>query len=233
MTTVIFHGLLAKKFGDRVKLHIGNLNSLFVAIDAIKIGFLNFIKEKQKQNQFYSYCVQGESKEIYIFPSLIGAGANFGIILGFLIGGFIGGAIIWATGLYKSPIFWKVIGIIFQVAGMIVNFFMPGLGFVLQAIGSGIQTYGNILEAEKKAQKMKISRQIHAGGQAMGIEARGKSYNFNSSVNLQGQGKLVALGYGKMKVGSSLISISMKSFNPNLTFEDEVFKGDQNVQIYG
>jgi predicted phage tail protein len=233
MTTVIFHGLLAKKFGSHVKLHLGNLNFLFVAIDAVKVGFLNFIKEKQKENQFYSFCTKREIKEIHIFPSLIGAGRNFGIILGFLMFGAIGGAIIWATGLYKSPLFWKIIGIMFQVAGMILNIFVPGAGFVLQAIGTAIQAYGSVLEAEQKAEKYNnITRRLSAGGGSAAIEIKGRSYVFDSFANLSKQGNLVTLGYGKVKVGSLLISTNVRNFETNSFFEKETSFTNENY-IYG
>jgi predicted phage tail protein len=242
MTVIKFYGSLAKKFGSEIKLHIGNLKFLFSAIDSVKPGFINFMKEKEKNCQFYLMSKILKENVIEIFPSIAGAGiiAAFYAIIGF------GGALlqskimmafglIYFTGLYKSPTFWKIVGYTLQVIGAILAFtpFAP-LGFLLSILGGIAVGYGNYLEAMQNLEKMnKNQPKMSGGGDASIVTANGKSYVFNRTINLATQGSIVPIVYGKLKIGSKLIAVNIKTTDSSLAFEGEAFNLNQFVEIYG
>jgi predicted phage tail protein len=234
MTVIKFHGSLAKKFGSEIKLHIGNLKFLFSAIDSVKPGFINFIKEKEKNCQFYSYSRKQDEKIINIFPSLIGFGRLFGNIFGFLLFGVIGFGIIKLLGWDKKPLFWKIVGYTLQVIGAIISFTFPAVGFVISALGSIAVGYGNYLEAMQNLEKMnKNQPKMSSGGDASIVTANGKSYIFDRTINLATQGSIVPIVYGKLKIGSKLIAANIKTTDSSLAFEGEAFNLNQFVEIYG
>lgn len=242
MTVIKFHGLLAKKFGSEIKLHLGNLKFLNSAIDSVRPGFINFLKEKEKNFQFYQVSKKSDQKIIEIFPSTLGSGFIASFFVGFIAflltsKWMVVFGLVYFTGLYKNPTFWKVIGYTLQVIGTILMFtpFAP-LGFLLSIMGGIAVGYGNYLEAMQKIEKMKNnyrSQDASFGGDANIIAANGKSYIFNRTINLATQGSAVQIVYGKLKIGSKLIAINLKSTESSLVFDGEPWNSNEAIQIYG
>ena len=74
MTTVKIYGLLSKEFGETIKIHLGKINDVLIAIDAVKNGFRKKINELNKNK--LSYCIQidKKNKTLYILPIIGGSG---------------------------------------------------------------------------------------------------------------------------------------------------------------
>lgn len=234
MTVVRFHGLLAKKFGSQIKLHLGNLNFLCSAIDSIKIGFINFIKEKEKNCQFFLISKKLNEKIIDIYPALIGSGNTFAYLFLATLFGIGGFGIIYAFGWHKSPTFWKIIGYTLQVVGFVLSFWNPLIGFAISTLGGIAVGYGNYLEAMQALEKMRAKQQkLSGGGDARIVDVYGKAYIFNRTINLATQGSQISIVYGKLKLGSKLISINVKSTNSNLAFDGEPWNSNEAAEIYG
>ena len=50
MTTVKIYGLLSKEFGTTIKIHLGKINDVLIAIDAVKNGFRKKVNELSRSN---------------------------------------------------------------------------------------------------------------------------------------------------------------------------------------
>lgn len=74
MTTVKIYGLLSKEFGETIKIHLGRINDVLIAIDAVKNGFRKKINELNKNK--LSYCIQidKKNKTLCILPIIGGSG---------------------------------------------------------------------------------------------------------------------------------------------------------------
>lgn len=74
MTTVKIYGLLSKEFGTTIKIHLGRINDVLIAIDAVKNGFRKKINELNKNNLNYSVEIEKRNKIIHILPIIGGSG---------------------------------------------------------------------------------------------------------------------------------------------------------------
>lgn len=74
MTTVKLYGLLSKEFGSTIKIHLGKINDVLNAIDAIKTGFRKKINELNSLK--FNYCLEIDKKNkiIHILPAIGGSG---------------------------------------------------------------------------------------------------------------------------------------------------------------
>jgi predicted phage tail protein len=229
MTVIKFHGLLAKKFGDELKLHLGSLNYLNSAIDAVKPGFINFLKKSEQNSQFYSVSKNLNENVINIYPCIIGSGPAIPVIFAVLL---VIGITVAAVGIAtKNATLLKIAGYIFAIASLIApnpaTFF---LATILQAVASG---YGNYLEAMQALQRMKFPKQtLSSGGDASLVATNGKSYLFARTINMATQGTGVPIVYGKLRLGSKLILVSIKSCDSNKEFEEESWTYS-NLEAYG
>jgi predicted phage tail protein len=85
MTTIVLHGLLAQKFGKKIKIHLGRLCDFAVALDTVKQGFREFILKLNKQNQGYSMVLENNGKEIHLIPSIGGSGRTLLMIVAIVL----------------------------------------------------------------------------------------------------------------------------------------------------
>ena len=74
MTTVKIYGLLSKEFGTTIKIHLGKINDVLIAIDAVKNGFRKKVNELSKSNFNYSLEIDKKNKTIHILPIIGGSG---------------------------------------------------------------------------------------------------------------------------------------------------------------
>jgi predicted phage tail protein len=205
MTNVVIHGILGKKFGTSIKLKVGNFKFLVLAIDSIKNGFREEMMKLSKNGMNYEIIFN--QNQVDIVPSIIGSGNTF----------------------------YKIFGIILQVIGAILMFtpFWP-IGMALSASGAALYGYGSKLEAIQKMEEMfaKMAEQQKgkaAGGGTKLTGGQGKSYAFGVDLNLSSQGSMVSIGYGKMKLGSNVIAVSMKHNPTNIDFEQNAISVSNNV----
>lgn len=191
MKTVKLLGELGKEFGKSFKLDISNPLEAFKALSINFPKFKQYLIDSEKNGIAYRVIVgkQDQSLDdlqnpsgkqiIKIVPVLIGAGGNGGIqaILGIAIV-----ALMW-----WNPMGWAAVGSVGAI-GLQTGY---GIG-VAMAIGGVAQM---------------ISPQPNLSAQDANNQPDNKpSYTFNGAVNTSAQGYPVPVGYGRMMVGSAVIS---------------------------
>ena len=214
MTNIHIKGILGKKFGTLFKISVSNALSALNAIDSNRSGFINELFNLNKRN--INYCMICDSeyvndsnqllerkniKNIYIIPIIVGSGTVVATALGLAT----------STGL--------------TAAGQVVAFLVNTV--ISTAVSLGI----SFLMSSINKQAAPPQQSISVGGATAIIEAKGKSYIFSNSINTTEQGSAIPIGYGKMKVASSILSASIKSYPTNINVNNE-FKILENSSAF-
>jgi predicted phage tail protein len=110
----------------------------------------------------------------------------------------------------NSDIIQAIIGVILIIVGIIVAFFVLPLGVAIAIAGVGLLASG-IVGLLTKPPKFEDFREIESGGKT--------SYLFSGPANIIGEGGPVPVGYGRLIVGSQVISAAyvIRDFNVNDT----------------
>jgi predicted phage tail protein len=219
MTTIILNGILGKIFRKNFKLHLGRINDFANAIDSIFKNFKLKLKELAEKGYNYVYRYDEKNKELNIIPLIGGSGKTVLIVIAviiiilavifapFTIAGFA--SLLGSTGSAGAAAAAAGASLSFaQLAGvyLVQTLFMTGISLLIQ---------GLMMEPLKTPQA-----ELRAtGGAVYASAAAGKSYVFTGTRNIATQGTSVPIGYGRMKVGSRLVHLTMKSFSTSLTFE--------------
>ena len=202
--TVILHGELAKKYGDRHELDIATPGEAIRAFCANYPDFQTFVGESETRNVGYKVIVDNEvmpdvaalglpfSKTVRIVPVIGGAKSA--------LGGILMGALLIAGAVFFAP---AVVGALgptlgmgaeaFGIAGFSVSYTQIALFGVSMLLGGVSQ----LLAPHPKAT---------AGGAQSTNTA---SYLFNGPVNTTAQGYPVPVGYGRLIVGGAVISAGL------------------------
>lgn len=221
MIEVNLHGILKKKFGGKHKLDIDTPQEAIRALDANFKDFRSFLyKNEQITYKIYvdkkpltekeeiSVSLKGKSV-VHIFPKVKG---RFEMIQGLLEGGFTGAGGLgdWAAG--------SGLGYGFDYLGGLINpdgdgWFDSFGGFFgnLSDLASGLSfEYGNwaLLEGFKQ-ELIDDPEPPSLGENAAPTLKSTTSYTFQRPMNNVTQGVPVPLGYGRLRVGSHVISSSM------------------------
>lgn len=194
MTTITLHGILAKEFGDVFNMKIHRAINTIKAIDVNRKDFKKRIFELSREGFNYTMIVDGkkitelEELNIQKEPQEIHL---VPLIIG--SGGFIAAAAIFggtALGIAGGGLTAAF------VTASIIN------AVVLTALSVGLQML--------LAPKPDAGPQISATTKALS-----ESFAFSNKANAAAQGSPVPVGYGRLKVGSQLIQMSVKSFPQN------------------
>lgn len=205
MTNIHVYGILAKKFGSKFSLCVNNVHSALRGIDANKEGFLKYLKELNEKNLNYCVVVDGQLiqnkfeiiekksiKNIYILPLIVGSGE------------LAGAALVSALAITGTAA-----TIVSNVVAFVVN----------AAISMAISF---LTSALTKSSAPPVEQQvISVGGATATVEARGKSFVFSNSINSASQGSAIPIGYGKLRIPSSVIQINVKNYDANLNYFSE------------
>jgi len=207
MTKIYIKGILAKKFGSFFEGFVKDAYSAIRLIDANKNGFLKSLLNLNNENVFYAIICDGKLIEtenqflekrkiqtINIVPIIVGSGAAVAIALNLVTSA---GALTLAGTI--------VAGVVNAVIGTVISL---GISFLMNAIN-------------KQANPQIAQQRVAVGGGVSTIESKGRSYIFSNKQNLTSQGSAIPVGYGKMKISSSLIHASVKSYPTNQTAQDE------------
>lgn len=193
MITVILYGHLAKKYG---KLHKIAANSPAEVVRAFCSNFKDFKKDIIQDGQaYYKVLVGGENrsdqldlntnKTIKLVPVIAGKGGLGKIILGAALIYFsmgIGSGALGATFLDGS---------------------MTAVGF----LGSAMSSIGWSMVLGGVSQLLFSPPKVSTG---LGERPENKpSYAFGGAVNVTGQGNPVPICYGRLRVGSQVISTGL------------------------
>ena len=188
MTTIKLHGLLAKEYQDQFVLNIVKPQDVVRAIDCNRKGFLKRFNELKRQGLHYDIIVDRghiskKIKQVDLVPVIVGSGA---VVAG--IAGIFGGGALATVG-------------------------------ATLAVGAGVAMLG-------KALKPKPEQRPDVGGTAatdtstpaqdepVTFQSRAAvaSMVFNNVANIASQGDPVPIGYGRLKIGSSVVQATIKSF---------------------
>ena len=191
MTNIILHGILAKEFGENFIMKIHKAANTIKAIDANRKDFNKRIFELSREGLNYTMIVDG--KKITELEELNIQKEPKEIHLVPLIvgsgGGFIIGAV--ATALGAGP-----------------GFATAGVGLFLANVVTGI-----IVATVSMGLQMLLAPKPDAGPQISATtKALSDSFNFSNRANVASQGTPIPVGYGRMKVGSQIIHMSIKSY---------------------
>jgi len=234
MTTINLYGKLAKKFGSKIKIHLGRLNDFVSAVDSVKNGFREELIKMHNEglDYFYDYG----KNEINVLPIFCGSGkALFLIIAIILIIMIVAAAAFMAAALASSGATLAGGGAVTTMSvlsgaaasatlagGAAIGF---GSSFLVGAIMFSFSAAVGMLVSgiQMMMQKTPDMQQQHAaaGGTVSSISDTTKSYVFNSLGNGATQGGAVPIGYGRYKIGSKIIGISVKNYSTNQNYTNE------------
>jgi predicted phage tail protein len=188
MTQVNLHGLLSFEFGESMRIFLRRPKDVFTAIDANKKNFYKRIIELAQIGCHYSIVVDGvdikDLKELELKKQHKVIDLVPVIIGTGGGGGFLGGVL--------------------AVVGIVTFFFNPGIGVAL--LGMGV----SMMLAPKPPSNAGTEPPKAAIGTASAIN---QSFYFSNIANLAQQGAPVPLGYGRLKIGSSVIQESSSSYS--------------------
>jgi len=221
MVEVNLHGILGKKFGKKHNLSVENTQEVVRALDANFPDFRRFLYENEQitykiyadrkplsAKEEIKVSLKGK-KSLHIFPRVRG---KFEMILGLFEGGLTGGGGVgdWAAG---STLGWG-----FDKLGDWANpggdgWFDSFGGFFgnLSHLASDLSyEYGNwaLLEGFKQ-ELIDDPEPPTLGEDAAPTLKSTTSYTFQRPMNNVQQGVPVPLGYGRLRVGSHVVSSSL------------------------
>lgn len=199
--TVILHGELARKYGVKHELDIATPGEAIRAFCANYPDFQSFVSESEIRNVGYKVIVDKElmsdvaelhlpfSQIVRIVPVIGGAKSAYG--------GILIGALLIAGAIFFAP---AVVGALGATQGLGAAAF--GVGGFSISYGQ-IALFGASLILGGVSQLLAPHPKSAAGGTQPTNTA---SYLFNGAVNTTAQGYPVPVGYGRMIVGSAVIS---------------------------
>lgn len=196
MRTIILLGELGKRYGRRHMLDVKTAAEAVRALCANFKDFAGFLQSSQERNVGYRVLNMREDldeeglhlpagQRIAIVPVVAGAIKFSDLFTG--VGAILTGAAIIAAAFLTGGVSIAATG--FLAGGLTTTFWGGvafGIGFSL-ALGGVAQLLAPTPEKPKEE----------------------KNYVFNGAVNTQAQGQPVPLGYGRMLVGSAVISASI------------------------
>jgi predicted phage tail protein len=187
MTNIILHGILAKEFGASFRMKIHKAANVFKAIDANRKNFNKRIVELSREGFNYTIIVDG--KKITELEELTIQREPQEINLVPLIIGSGGVLIVGALGFATG-------------AGTIGGFVASVISSVILAtISMGLQ--------------MLLAPKTDSAPISASTKALSESFAFSNKVNVASQGSAVPVGYGRLKVSSQVIQMSVKSYPQN------------------
>jgi predicted phage tail protein len=190
MTKVNLHGLLAFEFGKSMTFSLKRPKDVLYAINANKKNFYNKVIELSQIGCHYSIIVDGEDIKNLNELDLKKEPKVIDLV-----------PVIIGTGSSSG-----VLGGVLAVVG-IVAMFIPGLqGVGIALIGMGVQ----MMLTPKSTSGAGTEPPKAAIGTASAIN---QSFYFSNIANLAQQGAPVPLGYGRLKIGSSVIQESSSSYS--------------------
>lgn len=200
MTTVYLYGHLGRRFGHRWRLEVKTPAEALRAIMANKPAFrAHLLKHNQPGYQVLVGTAPLETVDALQYPS----------------GRQVIKIVPVVAGAGKDPVIGIIVGVVL-VAAAVVSFQYEILPFALTTVGGGLTLAGSaVMSVGFIGASLAIGglSQLLAG-QPMdpGIGERPEnqpSYMFDGAVNTLAQGHPVPVGYGRMRIGSAVISAGL------------------------
>ena len=191
MTTITLHGILAKEFGSCFYLNIRKAKDAISAINANYSHFSKRIVELSQEGLHYAIIVDGKNIKDHLELEVKTSPMTIDIIP-MICGSGIAVAAIGAIAMYASTL------------------------TAVTAIGAGFATAVGMVGAMLLSVgiQMMLAPNGAKAGKAPSIEVGGikESFIFSSKANLVEQGTPVPVGYGRLRIGSNVIAVSVKSY---------------------
>lgn len=194
MKVIRFYGALAKKFGKVHYLDVTTVQEGLYALSRMLGGYKEYMQTTGKDIQYAIFLGSqqllktelgrpfSEQEEVRVIPMIQGSGDIFRVILGITIIAFLGP---WSS-IGGTALFGTTVGAIATSIG--TSLILGGLGSALFGSGSPELQDQSTYETENRP-----------------------SYAFNGPVNTVKQGNPVPIGYGRLLVGSQVISAGLDS----------------------
>jgi predicted phage tail protein len=211
MTQVTLHGILAKEFRKTFSLAIKRPKEVFDAISCAHGNFRNRLVELANQGIHFTLLIDGkkittieelsigsDNQKIDIVPLICGAG-RVGMIIGVIALGALTAGAGWAMG-----------------AGLLAG--GATLGGVLVSVGIGIAMMGIQMALSPKPKMERPESTVNSAKQ---------SFLFSSKANVAEQGIPVPVGYGRLRVGSAVIQLTIKSYPQGFEKENALISAGQ------
>ncbi len=207
MTEVFIHGYLGQKYGKKFKFSLSKAKDVFRALDCQFEGFSNEIVKLSSQGMQYSIVVDDEEllsspdletkrkiKTIHIVPTVFGAGPVAAIVVG-VVAGAAGYALAGVAG-YAL------------LSSILISVALSAISYGIQALTTKPPSYNAVSQGGPAASTASTN-------------ATSKSFLFSNRENVASQGNPVPLGYGRLRVGASIIQENIKSYPNSISTFDE------------
>ena len=186
MTDVFIHGILAKEYQAHFKFNLKSSTDVLKAIDCNRECFMARIFQLQKEGFYYDVIIDKKRIKNAEDFKVLSKASRIDLVPVIIGSGFIGAAIQFLGGVLFPAATASLGAKVFAAVALAgISYLLtpkPDLGLPAQ----------QEISAEAAAQK--------------------ESYVFSGNVNLTRQGTPLPLGYGRLKVGSSVVQASVRSF---------------------
>lgn len=188
MTNVYIHGALGREFGRKFRFSLNRAKDVFFALDANKPGFWQRVLSLGKTGAHYQIVVDGQNISSPLDIQVKKNPQNIHIMP----------AICGSAGVVAA------VGLIVAVVGYAGTFGAVVSG-ILIAVGTAALSYGisNLLQKDQKTD---------VGSASATANALNKSFLFTNGENVAEQGNPVAIGFGRLRIGSAVIQSTIKSY---------------------
>lgn len=186
MTNVYIHGALGREFGRKFKFSLARAKDVFLALGANKKNFKSRLIELGKSGAHYSIVIDGKMATSDFLLNSNASPKEIHLM----------------PSVYGSAGVVAAIGVVLYAAAL----YAPEWAVAyLVAIGSAAISFGisNLLQKDQK---------IDVGSASATSTALNKSFLFSNGENIAEQGNPVPIGYGRLRIGSSVIQSTIKSF---------------------
>lgn len=199
MAKVVLHGFLADKYGDSFELAV---HSVGAAVRLLGANFPEFMRDIAGNDNGFHVKVDGVGlgegrelvenhlcPEIHIVPVIAGAGGNNGFTQ------ILTAAVIIVAAYYLGP------------AG--ASLFSGSTTSAMYAAGASMAISGVIGMLFSTGKQDDLANSV--------VTEDGTNYAFSGPVNTTSQGNPIPILYGKLRVGSQVISASITTVKPDDT----------------
>ena len=194
MTNIILHGILAKEFGANFRMKIHKAANVFKAIDVNRKNFNKRMFELSREGLNYTIIVDG--KKITELEEL---------------------------NIQREPQEINLVPLIMGAGGVaLVTFLTGAVGTLTGGAAFAAAVINSVIGmvVSMGLQMLLAPKPDDAAPISASTKALSESFAFSNKVNVASQGSAVPVGYGRLKVSSQVIQMSVKSYPQNQNATD-------------
>jgi hypothetical protein len=188
MTNIILHGILAKEFGENFRMKIHKAANVFKAIDVNRKNFNKRMFELSREGLNYTIIVDG--KKITELEEL---------------------------NIQREPQEIHLVPLIMGAGGVaLVTFLTSATGALTGGAAIAAAVINSVIGmVVSMGLQMLLAPSDDTAPISASTKALSESFAFSNKVNVASQGSAVPVGYGRLKVASQVIQMSVKSYPQN------------------